>query len=74
MTLPALNAATPAHQNNVRLVVVDDRHQPTYLLRAQAVEKALLRAAEKLGLAGEDLPGLYGLCVEAVKSAENHGR
>lgn len=74
MTLHARVASSPAHQNNVRLVVVDDRHQPTYLLRAQAVEKALLRAAEKLGLAGEDLLGLYGLCVEAVRSAESHGR
>ena len=73
MTLPAVNAETPAHQNNVRLVVVDERHQPTYLARAQELEKALARAAEKLGVLPEDMPGLYGLCVEAVRSAEiNH--
>ena len=74
MTLPAVNAETPAHQNNVRLVVVDERHQPTYLARAQAMERALVRAAEKLGVLPEDMPGLYGLCVEAVRSAETHRR
>lgn len=74
MTLPALNSQTPAHHNNVRLVVVDERHQPTYMARAQAMGKALVRAAEKVGVLPEDMPGLYGLCVEAVRSAENRHR
>lgn len=74
MTLPALNAITPAHHNNVRLVVVDDMHQPAYLKRATALEKALVAAAAKLGLEAEDMPGLRGLCVEAVRSAEIHER
>lgn len=74
MTLPAFNSQTPAHQNNVRLVVVDERHQPTYIARAQALEAALTQAAERLGVLAEDMPGLYGLCVEAVRSAEIHAR
>ena len=74
MTLSAMNAETPAHQNNARLVVVDEPHQPTYLARAQVLEKALLRAAEKVGVLPEDMAGLYGLYVEAVRSAESHHR
>jgi hypothetical protein len=74
MTLPAVNTDSPAHQNNVRLVVVDDLHQPAYLKRASEMEKALLSAAAELGIDAEDLPGLYGLCLEAVRSAEVHHR
>ncbi|MCW2671991.1 MAG: hypothetical protein JWP14_580 [Frankiales bacterium] len=74
MTLSALNVETPAHQNNVRLVVVDDRHQPVYLRRATDLEKAVLRSAAKLGIEPEDMPGLRGLCVEAVRTAEAAGR
>ncbi|MCU1593708.1 MAG: hypothetical protein JWO12_1100 [Frankiales bacterium] len=70
MTLPAVNSETPAHQNNVRLVVVDDKQQPTYLKRATELETALLKAAAKLGIELADMPGLRGLCVEAVRSAE----
>jgi hypothetical protein len=74
MTLSASNVETPAHQNNVRLVVVDDRHQPVYLRRATDLEKAVLRSAAKLGIEPEDMPGLRGLCVEAVRTAETDGR
>ena len=73
MTLPAVNVETPAHQHNVRLVVVDD-NQPAYLRRATAVERSLLAAAAKLGLEAEDMPGLRGVCLEAVRSAEIHHR
>ena len=31
MTLSAMNARMPTHDNNVRLVVVDDKHQPAHL-------------------------------------------
>ncbi|MDX6216149.1 MAG: hypothetical protein QOG99_1733 [Frankiales bacterium] len=72
MTLPAVNAETHPQQNNVRLVVVDDNQQPVYLKRATQLEKALLAAAAKLGVEAGDLPGLRGLCVEAVRSAEIH--
>ena len=34
MTLPAMNAEMPGHDSNVRLVVVDDKHQHPYLKRA----------------------------------------
>ncbi len=74
MTLPALNAETPAHHNNVRLVSVDDKQQPAYIKRAGELERALLAAARKVGIETEDLPGLRGLCVEAVRSAEIHHR
>jgi hypothetical protein len=74
MTLPALNSESPAHQNNVRLVVVDDNQQPTYLRRATQLETALLAAASKVGVEAADMPGLRGLCVEAVRSAEIHRR
>jgi hypothetical protein len=70
MTLPSLNSQAPAHQNNVRLVVVDDKHQPQYVIRALALEKSLLAAAARHGVGPEDMPGLYGLCVEAMRGAE----
>lgn len=74
MTLPAVIVETPAHQNNVRVVAVDDRHQPVYLRRAAELEAALLRAAAGLGVVAEDLPGLRGLCVEGIRTAEARGR
>jgi hypothetical protein len=74
MTLPAVNAETPAHQNNVRLLVVDDKQQPAYLKRGTQLEAALLAAAAELGVEANDMPGLYGMCVEAVRSAEIHHR
>jgi hypothetical protein len=72
MTLPAVNAEIPAHQNNVRLVLVDDKQQPAYIKRAAELEKVLLAAAVKVGIGPEDMPGLRGLCVEAVRSSEIH--
>lgn len=72
MTLPAVIAEVPAHQNNVRLVVVDDKQQPAYLRRAAHLETDLLAAAAKLGIQPEDMPGLRGMCVEAVRAAEIH--
>jgi hypothetical protein len=74
MTLPSVIVETPAHQNNVRVVAVDDRHQPLYLRRAGELEAALLRTAAALGLEAEDMPGLRGLCVEGVRAAETRGR
>ena len=74
MTLPSVIVETPAHQNNVRVVAVDDRHQPLYLRRAGELEAALLRAAASLGVEADDMPGLRGLCVEGVRSAETRGR
>jgi hypothetical protein len=74
MTLPAVNSETPANHNNVRLVVVDDKQQPAYLRRATELEKALLAAAKGVGVEAEDMPGLRGLCVEAVRSAQIHNR
>jgi hypothetical protein len=56
------------------LVAVDDMHQPAYLARATELEASLLAAAAKLGVEAQDMPGLYGLCVEAVRSAEIHHR
>lgn len=72
MTLPVMNVQTPAHQNNVRLVLVDDQQQPAYLKRATQLEQDLLAAAAKLGVEHEDMPGLRGMCVEAVRAAESH--
>jgi hypothetical protein len=74
VSVPAINAETPAHHNNVRLVVVDDHQQPAYLKKAVLLEMALTMAAAKLGVLAEDMPGLYGLCVEAVRSAEIDNR
>ena len=74
MTLPSANAQSPAHQNNVRLVVVDDKHQPTYLAKAVELQKALTATAARHGVLADDLPGLYGLCIEGVRSAEARGR
>jgi hypothetical protein len=56
------------------VVAVDESSQPQYLVRARALEQALLEAATSFGLDAEDLPGLHGMCVEAVRSAERHGR
>jgi hypothetical protein len=72
MTLPTLNVETPAQQTNMRLVLVDDKQQPAYLKRAAQLEKNVLAAAAKLGIEPGDMPGLRGLCVDAVRSAEIH--
>ena len=74
MSLPSWNIETPAHNSNVRLVGVDDRHQPTYLSKALDLELALGAAAAKLGIELSDMPGLHGLCVAAVSSAERLDR
>ncbi|MGB8652036.1 MAG: hypothetical protein WCD35_15390 [Mycobacteriales bacterium] len=73
MSLPAVNETPSAGTSNVRLVIVDDNHQPVYLQRAARLEQALLQAAAAFGIDEEDLPGLHGLSVEAVRSAERHG-
>lgn len=72
MSLPSLNVKSPARTSNVRLVVVDDNHQPKYLRRAARLEQAIIAAAGKHGVESEDMPGLHGLCVEAVRAAERH--
>ena len=64
----------PQDTSNVRLVTVDGDRQPTYLLRAAELEAAVLAVAAASGVEGEDMPGLHGLCVEAIKSAERHDR
>lgn len=74
MSLTSLNEESPDRTSNVRLVVVDDNHQPRYLLRAAELERAMIAAAAKLGVEAEDIPGLHGLCIEAVRSAERHDR
>ncbi|MCW2600538.1 MAG: hypothetical protein JWM02_2367 [Frankiales bacterium] len=73
MSLPSLSHEPP-RTSNVRLVVVDDNHQPRYLLRAAELERAMLAAAAELGVEPEDIPGIHGLSVEAVRSAERHNR
>ena len=60
--------------SHVRLVTVDSHRQPTYPLRAAELEAPVLAVAAAAGVDGEDLPGLHGLCVEAIRSAERHGR
>jgi hypothetical protein len=70
MTQPVPHGQPPAAQNNVRLVIVDDNQRPAYLKRVDQLEQRLLAAAAKLGIQADDLQGLRGLCVEAVRSAE----
>jgi hypothetical protein len=72
MSLPSLSVETPARTSNVRLVVVDERHQPQYLRRAPALEEAIIATAARWGIEAEDIPGLHGMCVEAVRTAERH--
>ena len=60
--------------SNVRLVSVDGDEQPTYLLRAAELEAAVLAVAAAAGVEADDMPGLHGLCVEAIRSAERRGR
>ena len=74
MSLTSLNEESPARTSNVRLVVVDEYHQPRYLLRAAELEKAMIAAAAGFDVEPDDVPGLHGLCVEAVRSAERHDR
>lgn len=74
MTVPAANVETPANSHNVRLVVVDAHRQPTHLKRADQLQGALLAAAAQLGIQQEDMPGLHGLCIEAIRTAEIHNR
>ena len=75
MSTNAANAAdAPVHSANMRLVVVDDRRQPRYMARAASLEDALLGVITEHGLDAADVPGLHGMCVEAMRSAERHGR
>lgn len=71
MSLPSY-VESSARTSNVRLVVVDDNHQPQYLQRAARLEQAILATAAQHGVECEDMPGLHGLCVEAVRAAERH--
>ena len=65
---------SPPGTSNVRLVTVDGDQQPTYLLRAAMLEATVLAVASAAGVEADDMPGLHGLCVEASRSAERHGR
>ena len=65
---------SPRGTSNVRLVTVDGDQQPTYVLRAVELEAAVLAVAAAAGVEANDMPGLQGLCVEAIRSAERHGR
>ena len=65
---------SPDGTTNVRLVAVDGDREPTFLRRAADLETAVLIVAAAAGVAAVDMPGLYGLCVEAIRSAERHGR
>lgn len=74
MSLAAADRLTPTRSANVRLVVVDDQHQPRYLTRAAKLEKAIQRVAVIAGMTAEDMPGLHGLCIAAARAAETDGR
>ena len=70
MSLAAADDRTPARSTNVRLVVVDEQHQPRYLTRAAELERAILRVAAIAGMTAEDMPGLHGLCIAASRTSE----
>lgn len=72
--MPVSNIERPTSSANVRLVVTDEDHQPRYLLRAAELEAAFRSVAATAGITAEDMPGLHGLCVEAVRTAERHHR
>lgn len=74
MSLSAADHLTPIRSANVRLVVVDDQHQPRYLARAAELEKAIVWVAVIAGMTAEDMPGLHALCVAAAHAAETAGR
>lgn len=68
--MTSTDAATAVSSTNVRLVVVDDARQPRYLRRAADLEAALLAVLADADVDPQDVPGLHGLCVEAVRAAE----
>lgn len=70
---PADLAEHVQHQN-VRVVDVDDHEQPRYLRRAAALEEAFVVAAAAFGVEPADMPGLHGLCVDAVRRADRADR
>ena len=70
MSLAAADDLTPARSANVRLVVVEERHQPRYLTRAADLERAILRVAAIAGMTAEDMPGLHELCIAAARTSE----
>ena len=71
---PDLVLPSPAGLTNVRLVVVDVDRQPAYVVRAAELESQMLTVASAAGVEPADMPGLHGLCVEAVRAAERRGR
>jgi len=74
MTQAAPHDDSPVPQNNVRLVVVDDSQRSAHLKRADELERRLLAAAARVGITAQDMPGLRGLCVEAIRAAELQSR
>ena len=73
MTRP-VSPSSHGHQNNVRVVPLDADQQPSYLKRASKLETSLATAAARLGMEPDDMPGLHGLCLQAVRSAEDRSR
>ncbi len=59
---------------NVRLVVVDEQHQPRYLAVAEALEHSILRVVADAGVNADDMPGLHVLCVAAARQAERRSQ
>ncbi len=74
MSLPAVLPGASSPTGNVRLVAVDDADRPRYLQRALVLHRAIVSVAAGLGVQPEDIPGLQGLCIEAVRAAERHDR
>lgn len=75
MSMSVTSPAPPVSRtSNVRLVAVDEHHQPRYLLRAAELSQALVAAAAEAGIEEQDMPALHGMCIQAARSAEQHGR
>lgn len=70
MSVETAETPTPARSANVRLVAVDERHQPRYLATAADLEKAVLRVLAKADITPADVPGLHALLVAGARAAQ----
>lgn len=67
--MTALDPDQPARSANVRLVLVDEQHQPRYLTLAADLERAILRLLATADVTADDVPGLHGLLINAARAA-----
>jgi len=72
--MSATDVDQPVQSANVRLVLLDEQHQPRYLSLAADLERAILRLLATADMTADDVPGLHGLLINAARAAVGRER